>query len=567
MVCPPARHVRVPLKKYSLTNKNMDAYKLYDLQDAVNTIPSALRHIVKLDDFISGTVKKLKTSTLAGRRLGKQWLPHASSIIPIQNDDTWITKEQMKPLNDVCTKFCSRKFFPDAISRINFIANVIRIYDHVAKSEGLRYKIIFKGGVMIRVLILQFWYERPSIARTRAFEYFKQHGAVTMSDFDFEIVSTSKTLTCEEKHKFIMISFVVILWIRNKMEQEVNSNTSEMLNTSWDEKHGATELRDMLQNEIKSMTPENPFYGATIDRVIIGEEPSASLRGYKTKDGLSFPRKRRDLFVFECSPHGMCVSDAEAVFNVLNITGLRRKNGDKMYCTCNTYINEGSVKKSPDELRPLFHLSRIKHSFVIYYTTRDGSRKCDRLSGEMLDVSLGDQMDELKQWKYHMIKPERRFTQYPILGVSEKLVDISTFSLEHFWRDHEAMLHMQGTPPWKTPKYEKRLLRYATFFIIHVLSPIVSGKIEHKYSALRQLVRYTNSTPQQNLKTSIPLVNYFARREASAMDGSISGKTYWKTLHMHVSKLVELVLQDDYTTFDSLEVSYLDYMNRHIFPS
>ena len=64
--------------------------------------------------------------------------------------DHWVTNEQLKPLNDVCTKWCTNKYFPDAFSRVNMVASVIRLYDRLRDVTGLKFNIVFKGGVMIK---------------------------------------------------------------------------------------------------------------------------------------------------------------------------------------------------------------------------------------------------------------------------------------------------------------------------------------------------------------------------------------------------------------------------------
>eukprot|EP00966_Prymnesium_polylepis_P181151 4195988-Prymnesium_polylepis.1 len=96
---------------------------------------------------------------------------------------------------------------------------------------------------------------------------------------------------------------------------------------------------------------------------------------------------------------------------------------DDLEANKSTYIGdekkEGEAIRS-EYLRGVFHLARIKHSFVVYYTTRPGKKCCDRLGGEMIDLSQSHsiQRDMMKRAMYDTLKNPYR--EYPILGVDPK---------------------------------------------------------------------------------------------------------------------------------------------------
>ena len=54
------------------------------------------------------------------------------------DDDRWVSREDIRVLDDVCTRFMTKKFFPDAFIRINMTVNMIRMYDTIAKEFNLK---------------------------------------------------------------------------------------------------------------------------------------------------------------------------------------------------------------------------------------------------------------------------------------------------------------------------------------------------------------------------------------------------------------------------------------------
>ena len=125
--------------------------------------------------------RDVRRSRDAGRRIGVDWMPRDARVVEKkeESDDHWVTNEQLRPLNDVCTKWCTRVYFPDAFARVNMVANVIRLYDRLRDVSGLRFNIVFKGGVMIRLVLLEFLNDLPLEARLRITEHIPEtSGAV-----------------------------------------------------------------------------------------------------------------------------------------------------------------------------------------------------------------------------------------------------------------------------------------------------------------------------------------------------------------------------------------------------
>ena len=99
-------------------------FNAFRIDRCVGTRPSVLQKVLKIDDeFLRRTERTIQASALAAKRLGADWLPQNGTKIETKatNDDTWVTADDMRPLNDVCTKWCS-KTFSLTFSRTNMVA-------------------------------------------------------------------------------------------------------------------------------------------------------------------------------------------------------------------------------------------------------------------------------------------------------------------------------------------------------------------------------------------------------------------------------------------------------------
>ena len=88
-----------------------DPFKHFNLVDAVGVRPSVLKYILPLDDsFLYNVAVDVMRSKDAGKRMGVEWMPASAKSFEHKttSDDHWVTNEQLKPLNDVCTKWCTK---------------------------------------------------------------------------------------------------------------------------------------------------------------------------------------------------------------------------------------------------------------------------------------------------------------------------------------------------------------------------------------------------------------------------------------------------------------------------
>ena len=550
----------------------------------------SLTHLLDIDDSAVKRVARQgwhSRNPLVSGRLGADWTLHAKAIEASTEDDRWIPRECLKSLDDVCTKFCSATFFPDAKARVNMIANVLRLYDRL-RDHGVPMNVIFKGGVMLRLVLLEFWGRQPLDARECAISHLQEQRAITLGDFDFEVMPTSRAATSKGSlMRILHTQYALLLWLKERMEDELREGASGLMNLEWDVGEASDDLKRRLQEEIDGIEDgSDPLKGARVERVVIGERVEDPPSGYFTRNGKVAPSSRRDLMIYDCSPSGggrerqTCVSDAGEALSAMGITPPRKRpRHSPLYATCSSFINEDAPERSgPRHLHPLFHLARIKHAFVLYYETADGQKRCDRLSGEMVDLSLGDVGDELKERKHRLMSSRVAYTAYELLGVPREVVTFRSYSPINFYYDHQNMLHFGGTPPWEVAKYEKRVVRYICFLVVCLFDPRLNGEgasVHDRIGALDTLCEYTriaHHVRNAPLRTGIHLVDDFAllvHQELASSPGRAANE-YLRAVHRHLVAFTGCIRLARArrlvpSPYDGLDITLLHYMNRHIF--
>ena len=526
----------------------MNPFKEFRLDTAVGVRPSVLKYKMKIDDsYLKRVCEDVYASPFTKKRVGREWRPRNESAIRSKQseEDLWATFEDIRPLNDVCTKWCTNKYFPDAFARVNMIANTIRLYDRLSTVNRFsKANIIFKGGVMIRLVLLEFLNDFPLEARMSATQYMNEYKALSISDFDFEMISKDHNQNDGDVHRQTLLHYSVLLWLQREMQREMEGGKGGLLTLGWDEDKGRKELKKMLQTAMDEME-DGPFKGCKVDHVFLSDTADNSPLGYKTKSGKSNPPPRRNTLIFDCDDT-RCVLPASSAFSEFGVRGVPSKSGGgKVYSTLNSYIGDGTELSRKGHLNSIFHLSRIKHAFLIYYTTRTGEKRCDRLGGEMIDLSQshGVSKDMVRALMYK--KVQQPYKEYPILGVDTADVVLRSYSVEGFLFDHMKMIHHEEELPWEIEKKDKRMVRYVCFLFAHVLSPNVDGSHSRKMNAIEKLSNFLSSIDSllssPPLRTGIQPVDSFAARERMSVFSSRSSKksitNYPSALSKHISSL------------------------------
>lgn len=542
--------------KQELLYARKHPFRTFELQSAVGVRPSVLKYILPINDtFLKATKASISKSFLAGKRIGRDWIVGSETRIETKEggDDSWVSSDDLKPLNDVCTKWCSKTFFPDAFSRVNMVANVTRLYERLRDLTNLKFNICFKGGVMMRLVLLEFLHNFAIEGRVKAEQYMSEYHALSLSDFDFEIVP--RNLGSDESLilRFLALDYAVLLWLMTRMQEEFSRpihSKSGLLYMKWDHDEYAEALKCHLQKEVDGFEKSHPLYKANVDRVVLQNVDPSPPKGYKSKQGKETTSPRRNVVIYKCDDD-TCVLPASEYFAALGTNDIPTRVGRHLYCTLNTFIGEGEERKREGHHLGLFHLSRIKHGFVMYYTTAKGEKRCDRLGGEMIDLSQSQGTHHDQKRKDLYARVSHPYTNYSILGVDRHMVTLHSYSAHGFMMDLKSQLHNDADVPWESSssKVSKRMLRYVAFLFLYVLGPYVPGSMAKKMVAFKHVVASTASveTLLAFQPTTVAALNGFAGQEIDTIRGAgkITSKTraYVKTLHKHLSTLIACVEQ------------------------
>lgn len=516
------------------------------------------------DDLLRHVARSIARSPLAAKRLGREWLAGESLVINKRsNDETWITREELRELDEVCTRFTTKRFFPDAYTRVNMIINIIRVYDHFAKITRQPYRIVFKGGVMIRLKILEFINDLNVDVRYDALDYVsEQQKAVGLSDFDFEIVPTDPGQSEAETRRQVLINSAVLLVIRRHIEQQMYHTSAgnaeagaKLIDNEWDYAEAEQELRGMLRQRVASLPSTHPMSGCTVDHVHIRhprrDPPSLQ---HTTRFGRRYPSERENICVFKCVEFGRdhtCIASMRDVLSELGcdqrILDLATTESGCLYNTTNHHIGEHAPRSRPGAMRSNFHLSRIKHSFILYYTTKTGERRVDRLSGELIDLSQshGGTDDEIHAQLYADLP--NPYTEYRIPQSDDTIRSYTIGGLLH---DLQDVLHRGDTLPWQNAKGPKRVMRYAFLLVMQVMRQ--HEDLTVKTRALRRLVSYLEDPEAVRARRMRPSgfadIDRFAAHEHASL-GMADPKqsdvhAYFASIRQHLSFCIDTVTRD-----------------------
>ena len=414
-------------------------FKFFHLADAVGVRPPVLQYVLPLDDaFLTDLARDISESREAGKRVGTEWLPASARSVQTKetSDDHWASHDDLKPLNDVCTKWCTFKYFPDAFSRVNMVANVIRLYDRLRDITGLKFNIIFKGGVMIRLILLEFLSGLPLERKVKVVEYLNSQRALSMSDFDFEIVLDDHDAPDDHVHRFCLMSYAALLWLQRCMQREIenaaygNRKTGGLLNLAWDVEESTQDLRRRLQQEVDALDASSQLHGCTIDHVVVGDTDPSPPRGYRTRGGGPTPASRKNMAIFPCDGT-KCVMTASTLFGELGQRAFLPRQG-RFPTPHSTRISARKRKKRRNDaltlgraFPPVAHQTRHR---LLHDPGRAQALRPTR--GEMIDLSLSHSVTKNVMRRHLYRSVARPYREYPLLGVDHGDVTLRSYSVE-----------------------------------------------------------------------------------------------------------------------------------------
>jgi len=425
--------------------------------------------------------------------------------------------------------------------------------------------------VMMRLQLLEFLHDLDVEVRYEAIRYLsdEQH-AVGVSDFDFEIVPIDHEQPEGETWRQTLTNTVYLLWVRRYLERYAYerrassaSERSVLIDTEWDYAEAEYELLEMLRARAKEFPSDHPLHGCTIDYVHIRHpDRTPPTFDHRTRYGRPYPSERENLVIFKCTDHGRgetCVAPTREVLRTMGcdaryVDELTATRGGCMYVTTNYHIGEHEPRAHRHSMGTNFHLSRIKHAFVLYYTTRTGERRVDRLSGEIIDLSQshGGPFDEARA-HLHAEVPD----PYRVYRIPNTNDIIRSYTIDALLHEVQDVLHHSDVVPWDNEKVQKRLVRYAFLLVLQVLRD--TGNIAKKIRALTTLTSYLarpNVVAVRKMPSSgFAVIDTFAAHEhmsASTHGISPTARRYYRTLHDHLQKGIAIVAHNERTRHNGM---------------
>ena len=548
----------------------------FQLEQSVGKRPNPIHGLLDVDaSFLKRTVHSIQRSAVAGKRFGHEWNPQSAKVMKKKaEDDTSFTIDDLKGLNDVCTKWCTHTFFPDSSLRLSFVSSVFHLYTTLSKEfRDLHFDLVFKGGVIMRLLMLEFIGEFPIHERVAAEEYLKAEKALSFSDFDFEIVPHNHSPRQDLVMRLFSLDWALLLWLRSQMDVlSYQRKANPLFSVSWDERDGIAKLKQYLQEEVDGYDDGHPLCGATIDHVVRGCYDGSPPKGYKTSSGKPTQSKRDNVFIFtrpgETEKSVMSACD---YFTELNVPGVPCDYPRDFYCTLNTFIGEDTERERSEQLKTVFHLCRIKQGFVVYLTTKGGEKRCERLGGEVLDLSQsnGTNTDEMRRYIYSKVtEPYRR---YYVIGSEFHIRSYSANGLLH---DLRMQIHFQDKPPFESmaaeaSKIRKRLIRYLLFMVIYTLGPFVYHSFPYKVTQLHKLLNTTSSMDHlyRHSRSKVAPIDEFVLQEQQTLrlPGPVKKKqAYLATIHRHLKMIYTLITGEDRSK-DAMDDRYLEFADTFLY--
>lgn len=399
-----------------------------------------------------------------------------------------------KPLMDVITDFNTMNFFATKTTRTNFIylsnlALSTMTQEMSRLGLGNKIDVMFKGGTTMRILVKELVRNFTLSVENYLNELIKK--SVKLSDYDFEVV-TQAHLPESVMSKINMISYLVVLRIRNYLEQYPVFYFDFFKLTEQAQQKKISQLKDKLQNVIDAKEPDSFFYGCNIDfmeykgectdssgkrfdinvdpkvadqyqyissveRSVVASESGAKKESTcRTDFAIVIDRNARNPNIGVISAFRLLYGHYNLPASFSTLAKSSRSKGSRFYATHNPLIQWMAILGGKDQKRIKFALNRIKYNYTIYFTKNGQRLKLD-LPGEVLDVSHAHN-DDRKKVKFDRPIPELNFLQrYNFINND---LDYLSYNLEGHISDIASIIFLEtGYQPWVDHKYAKRIQR------------------------------------------------------------------------------------------------------------
>lgn len=575
--------------------------------DIPSTISSALISIKKIIDtnqnFVNGNNYNTLLNTMFTTNDNIPLLGAIKEYMVMYNDGIY-TAEEFKthmlandfPVNDtmymedkralegIATKFFTKYFLQDDISRVNFVSFIVKVYTDVLNfwsnfragdilnkhrvamsgpgaNIGRFAEIIYKGGMPMKILFTQIKKQFTIKIENKLNELFQDKFSLSDNDFTIHITTPNPyvpgiseairnariRMYNEVYNEISMLNYVIVREILNVFNNitkqkllftffqndetiqrkllkvllnAINKQTYDTIirKQTTGENYSFINLQNRMFETVQAhddviYPPENyelidetytPYKGEKM----IGMESNNNRSSFiimdnivpRPDDNVNVVRYYQELervpFIFplELRLNGVDVKHLYRADEVLhNIGNKMYNNGPKgpFYSSYNTDITIKDIK---------FNLSRIKYNFRLYGTD-NMEHKYINIPGEVLDVSIGNQLNDSYYQKIH--DDHMHYDIYTIYNDKKHITKYKSFSLQGFIYDlnnviftqeisdlayEQRNIHHPYGLPWKSDKMSKRISRVLFFTFIELYNKN-KRNIQGLYTSIKDILR------------------------------------------------------------------------------
>ena len=465
------------------------------------------------------------------------------------------------------------------MTTFNFFLEELRTIDPELFSEE-NVILMFKGGVTLRLIIRELLNNFSGDLEQIVF--YNIHKSLKISDYDFELASRKSALTPEQITKMNLLTYLVILALRNYVIQHKLYFFNFFRLKESEQQKKIFSLKKRLQDEIDNIEDADNFYsGVTIEHVQYGGEcdkdPASgqfdspltdlekrSLAQFKPKEELNTSPCRTDfaLVIQENTFTGEapgCFITAKNLLKAYNLTTparvanlplYSRSEGSRFYATHNPQIYAGLGVNTIQ-----FNLNRIKYDFTLYCSRKNGELFRSSVVGEILDLSHAGSEDRRKS--FDPVFPSDKTRKYKFFGYN---LEFKSYSLAGFYQDLNSILFPETNwQPWTDLKYKKRIYRIIYVCVLHFFSVELDSdltyleRLQYMNTIIDALQTNKTLTIQCRQCRSASLLTKLGQeldkvRETAVIEGLLNESVYTEFIDTVLATFIEIrdVLQEEY---------------------
>ena len=418
-----------------------------------------------------------------------------------------------KELKNIFTDFVIKEFYVTSHQSDSMIKLIFEIHNkaiaYYIKGKGLKKNdiiFIYKGGNVLRAVAYETMWELPGFIAEKIKAYYQNY--FKKSDNDFSIIINPHLSNFQEIYNDIKnLAFIVQNYLRNIYIAD-NTTYFDYYRLNDTEKVKILNKYVDKMNSSNTVTQKLHDFDGEFIGIVFGNNQYFTDKNFKPKTfdpqkdmeiGLISEEERTKEIKkgFTTNLVNLVELNVKDNIDVLSYDPYKFRDAIEFYISLNDSLTFGNVSSG----KASFLLVRTKISVNAYFMNSDGKVKMIKLSGELIDVSVPNQLESSLVHFYDNLN--EYVTTYSFL-YGDKDINFKSYSIEYLTNDLEHILFDYSAVPWDDNKYQKRIKRLMyMYFILLLINPKYNIKIKHKY------VSYINHTINTLQTNNLKLLNKF----------------------------------------------------------